>query len=89
MILCSQRAHVYTRIANSPLKVPTRPICRQPTAIVGQFPSADSRDFRISNMFDMDSRLTIVKSVIESADSGIKSADSTVDSASNLLRIGL
>ena len=40
-------------------------------------------------MFDMDSRPTIVKSVVESADSGIESADSTTDSAINPLRIGL
>ena len=40
-------------------------------------------------MFDMDSRPTIVKSVVESADSGIESADSTADSAINPLRIGL
>ena len=40
-------------------------------------------------MFDMDSRPTIEKSVVESADSGIESADSTADYASNPLRIGL
>ena len=40
-------------------------------------------------MFDIDSRPTIVKSVVESADSGIESADSTADSAVNPLRIGL
>ena len=40
-------------------------------------------------MFDMDSRPTIVKSVVESADSGIESAHSTAYSASNPLRIGL
>ena len=34
-------------------------------------------------MFDMESRPTIVKSVVESADSGIESADSTTDSATN------
>ena len=37
----------------------------------------------------MESRPTIVKSVVESADSGIESADSTADSATNPLRIGL
>ena len=37
-------------------------------------------------MFDMESRTTIVKSVVESADSGIDSADSTADSATNPLR---
>ena len=40
-------------------------------------------------MFDMDSQPTIVKSVVESANSGIESADSTTDSAANPLRIGL
>ena len=47
-----------------------------------QYP-ADSR------MFDMDNRPTIVKTVAESADSGIESADSTTNPASNPLRIGL
>ena len=37
----------------------------------------------------MDSRPTIEKSVVESADSGIESTDSTADYASNPLRIGL
>ena len=37
----------------------------------------------------MESRPTIVKSVVESADSGIELADSTADSATNPLRIGL
>ena len=32
-------------------------------------------------MFDMESRPTIVESVVESADSGIETADSTADSA--------
>ena len=32
---------------------------------------------------------TFVKSVVESADSGIESADSTADSAANPLKIGL
>ena len=40
-------------------------------------------------MFDMDNRPIIVKSVVESADSGIGSANSTADSALNPLRIGL
>ena len=40
-------------------------------------------------MFDMESRPTIVKSVLESADSGIESADSTADSATIPLKIGL
>ena len=40
-------------------------------------------------MFDIESRPTIVKSVVELADYGIKSADSTADSAANPLRIGL
>ena len=40
-------------------------------------------------MFDKESQPTIVKSVVESADSGIETADSPADSASNPLRIGL
>ena len=40
-------------------------------------------------MFDMESLPTIVKSVVESADSGIGSANSTADSAANPLKIGL
>ena len=40
-------------------------------------------------MFDMESRPTIVKSVVESADSGIESADPTTDSAIIPLKIGL
>ena len=56
---------------------------------VGRLPSGDSSGFRILNVFDMDSRPTIVKSVVESADSGIESAESAPDSAVNPLRIGL
>ena len=44
--------------------VPTRPICRRPTPIVGQFPLADSRGFKIFNMFDRGSQPTITKSVV-------------------------
>ena len=40
-------------------------------------------------MFDMERWPTIVKSVVESADSEIESDDSTDDSAANPLRIGL
>ena len=40
-------------------------------------------------MFDMESQPTIVKSVVESAGSGIESADSTADSAIIPLKIGL
>ena len=40
-------------------------------------------------MFDMESRATIVKSVVESANSGIESANFTADFAINPLRIGL
>ena len=40
-------------------------------------------------MFDMESRPTIVKSVVESTNSGIESADSTADSAIIPLKIGL
>ena len=55
--------------------VPTRPISRRPTAIVGRLPSADSRGFKILNRFDRDSRPTITESVVESADSAVESAD--------------
>ena len=55
--------------------VPTRPISRRPTAIVGRLLSADSRGFKILNMFDRDSRPTITESVVESADSAVESAD--------------
>ena len=58
-------------------------------AIVGQLESADWVGVEILNMFDMESRPTIVKSVVESADSGIESADFTTDSATNPLRIGM
>ena len=40
-------------------------------------------------MFDMESRPTIVKSVVELADPGIESADSTAVSAIIPLKIGL
>ena len=40
-------------------------------------------------MFDMDSRPTIVKPVVESAGSGKESANSTADSAIIPLKIGL
>ena len=63
----------------------TVPACTHQT----QLPSADCSGFRILNIFEMDSRPTIVKSVVESADSGIEWADSIADSASNPLRIGL
>ena len=55
--------------------VPTGPITRRPTAIVGRLPSAYSRGFKILNMFDRDSRPTITESVVESADSAVESAD--------------
>ena len=54
-----------------------------------EFLSADSSGFKIFNIFDMESRLTIVKSLVGSPDSEIESADSTADSAANPLRIGL
>ena len=58
-------------------------------AIVGRLESADWVGVEILNMFDMESRLTIVKLVVESADSGIESADSTAESAIIPLKIGL
>ena len=59
--------------------VPTRPICSWLTAIVGQLPLADSSGFRILNMFNTDSRLTISESVVESDDSAVESADYMTD----------
>ena len=56
--------------------VPTRPICRLPTAIVSQFPSVDSSGFRILNMFNTASRPTITEFVVEMANSARESADS-------------
>ena len=41
------------------------------------------------NMFNTGSRLTITKSVLESAVSGLESADSTNDSAADPVKIGL
>ena len=40
-------------------------------------------------MFDKENWPTFVKSVVESADSGIESADSTVDPVANPLKIGV
>ena len=65
--------------------IPTRPICRRLTPIVGQQEPADSSGFRILNMFNMDSRPTITEPVVESDDSIPESADS----AENPLKIGL
>ena len=69
--------------------MPIRPIWSPPTAIVGRLESADWVGLEILNMYDMESRPTIVKSVVELADSGIESADSTADSATIPLKIGL
>ena len=55
--------------------VPTGPISRRPTPIVGRLPSADSRGLKILNMFDRASRPTITESAVESADSAVESAD--------------
>ena len=55
--------------------VPTGPFSRRPTPIVGRFLSADSRGFKILNMFDRASRPTLTESVVESADSAVESAD--------------
>ena len=43
----------------------TGPISCRPTAIVGRFLSADSRGFKILNMFDRDNRPTIIKSAVK------------------------
>ena len=69
--------------------IPTRPIWSPVTAIVGRLGSADWVGVEILNMFDMESRPTNVKSVVELADSGIESADSTADFAIIPLKIGL
>ena len=66
--------------------VPTGLISRRPTAIVSRFLSADSRGFRILDMFDRGSQLTFTELVVESADSWIGSADSTADSTENPLK---
>ena len=69
--------------------IPTRPIWSRVTAIVGRLGSADWVGVEILNMFDMESRPTNVKSVVELADSGIESADYTADFAIIPLKIGL
>ena len=71
------------------MPVPTGPILRQQTAIVGQFPSADSGGFRILNVFNTESRLTITESVGQLANSVVPSADSIADPSSDLDRIGV
>ena len=55
--------------------VPTRPISRRPTQIVGRFQLADSRGLKILSMFDRASRPTITESVVESADFAVESAN--------------
>ena len=55
--------------------VPTGPISRQPTLIVGRLQAADSSGFKILNMFNRESRPTMRESVVESADSAVQSAD--------------
>ena len=55
--------------------VPTGPISRRPTLIVGRLQSADSSGFKILNMFDRESRPTLRESVVKSADSAVQSAD--------------
>ena len=69
--------------------VPTGPIPRRLTPIVGQFPSADSRGLKILNMFDRARRLTITESVVELADSAVELADSTAVSSEDPVKIGL
>ena len=67
--------------------IPTRPIWSPPTAIVGRLESADWVGVKILNMFDMESRPTIVKSAnsgIESAlQSVLQSADLNTDSSTD------
>ena len=62
--------------------------CR-PTAIVGQFPSADSIGSRILNMFNRESRPFFPESVVESTDSVVESADSTADLTADPVKITL
>ena len=69
--------------------VPTGAISRRPTPIVGRLLSADSRGFKILNMFDRASRPTITESAVESADSAVESADSMADSSADSVKIGL
>ena len=69
--------------------VPTRAISRRLTPIVGRQESANSRGFKILNMFDRASRPTIIKSAIESPDGAVKLADSMADSSADPVKIGL
>ena len=46
-------------------------------------------EFRISNMFNRESRPTITELVVESADSVVESADSIADSSSDVGRVGM
>ena len=66
-----------------------RPLPTGLTPIVGCLPSADSRGFKILNMFDRGSRPTIKESTVESVNSSPESANSTANSATNPLKIGL
>ena len=55
--------------------VPTWPISRRQTLIIGRLQSADFSGFKILNMFDRESRPTMRESVVKSADSAVESAD--------------
>ena len=80
----------YSDRTTTPLRpIPTRPISSPPTAIVGRLELADWVGVEILNMFAMESRPTIVKSVVKSADSRIESANSTADFAIIPLKISL
>ena len=56
---------------------------------LSNFPLADSRGFKILNMFDRASQQTIIESAVESADSAVKSADSMANSSADSVKIGL
>ena len=55
--------------------IPISPIYSRPMALVGRLTSADWIGMEISNMFNTGSWPTIMKSVVNSADSGLELAD--------------
>ena len=74
---------------SSPLRpIPTKHCCRL-TAIVGRLLSADWIGVQISNMFNMGSQPTGMKSVVESAESGLESADYSTDSNTDSAKVGV
>ena len=65
------------------------PTSSWPTAIIGRFPSADWIGVQILNMFNTGSQSTGMKSVVESADSGLESADYSADSKTDSSKVSL